>query len=100
MGIIAWIVLGLAAGLLASILVGDRRSRGRIVSCVAGVAGAVAGGWAAGPLPPIDAPRGIFGLPGWAAVFAGAAVSSLACCLVSGRSFGGPVGSRFGWVQP
>jgi uncharacterized membrane protein YeaQ/YmgE (transglycosylase-associated protein family) len=44
MGIIAWIVLGLAAGLVASLLVPGRRSQGLILTCLIGVAGALRGG--------------------------------------------------------
>ena len=44
MGIIAWIVLGLGAGLLANMLIPGRRSQGLILTCVTGVVGALAGG--------------------------------------------------------
>ena len=47
MGIIAWIVLGLGAGLLANMLIPGRRSQGLILTCVIGIAGALGGGWAA-----------------------------------------------------
>ena len=47
MGIVAWIVLGLAAGLLANILIPGRRSRGLILTCLTGITGAPLGGWAA-----------------------------------------------------
>jgi uncharacterized membrane protein YeaQ/YmgE (transglycosylase-associated protein family) len=40
MGIIAWIVLGLGAGLLANMLIPDRRSQGFILTCMTGIAGA------------------------------------------------------------
>ena len=39
MGIIAWIVLGLGAGLLADMLIPGKRSQGLIFTCVIGVAG-------------------------------------------------------------
>ena len=41
MGIIGWVVLGLAAGLLANMLIPGRRSQGLILTCVIGVAGAL-----------------------------------------------------------
>jgi hypothetical protein len=41
MGIIAWIVLGLGAGLLANMLIPGRRSQGLILTCVIGIAGAL-----------------------------------------------------------
>ena len=44
MGIIAWIVLGLASGLLAKMLIPGSRSQGLILTCVIGVAGALGGG--------------------------------------------------------
>jgi uncharacterized membrane protein YeaQ/YmgE (transglycosylase-associated protein family) len=47
MGIIAWIVLGLGAALLATMVIPGRRSRGLILTCAAGVAGALLGGWLA-----------------------------------------------------
>jgi uncharacterized membrane protein YeaQ/YmgE (transglycosylase-associated protein family) len=47
MGIIAWIALGLGAGLLANMLIPGRRSQGVILTCVVGVARALLGGWLA-----------------------------------------------------
>ncbi len=47
MSIIAWIVLGLGAGLLANMAIPGRRSQGLILTCVVGIAGALAGGWVA-----------------------------------------------------
>jgi uncharacterized membrane protein YeaQ/YmgE (transglycosylase-associated protein family) len=44
MGIIAWIVLGLGAGLLANMLIPGRRSQGLVITCVIGIAGALLGG--------------------------------------------------------
>ena len=40
MGIIAWIVLGLGAGLLANMLIPGKRQQGLILTCLIGVAGA------------------------------------------------------------
>ena len=54
MGIIAWIVLGLAAGLLANMLIPGKRSQGLILTCVIGIAGALLrrlGGHQAVPRP-------------------------------------------------
>jgi uncharacterized membrane protein YeaQ/YmgE (transglycosylase-associated protein family) len=47
MGIIAWIVLGLGAGLLANMLIPGKTSQGLIITCLIGMAGALLGGWAA-----------------------------------------------------
>ncbi len=57
MGIIAWIVLGLGAGLLANMLIPGKRSQGLILTCAIGVAGALLGGWAATRIFPPPPPR-------------------------------------------
>src|SRR6266550_3035876 len=56
MGLIAWIVLGLAAGLLANMLIPGKRSQGLIITCVTGIAGALPGGRAATPALPYPHP--------------------------------------------
>jgi uncharacterized membrane protein YeaQ/YmgE (transglycosylase-associated protein family) len=86
MGIIGWAVPGLAAGLLANMLVPGKRSPGLAITCVIGVAGAPAGGLAATRLPH---PRpGVVNLPTWLTAIAGAAVLLLAYHLVTGRASG------------
>ena len=74
MGIIAWIVLGLGAGLLANMLVPGRRSQGLILTCLIGVAGALAGGWAATELFHVHTLHGFFNLSTWLTAIVGAAV--------------------------
>ena len=59
MGIIAWIILGLAAGLLANMLI-PGRSQGLILTCLIGVAGALLGGWVATRLFHIHSLQGFF----------------------------------------
>ena len=59
MGIIAWIVLGLAAGLLANMLIPGKRSQGLILTCLIGIAGALGGGWVATKLFHIHSLHGI-----------------------------------------
>jgi uncharacterized membrane protein YeaQ/YmgE (transglycosylase-associated protein family) len=44
---IAWITLGMAAALLANLLLPGKRSRGLIFICLACFTGALGGGWAA-----------------------------------------------------
>ena len=97
MGIIAWIVLGLGAGLLANMLIPGRRSQGLILTCLIGVAGALAGGWLATKLFHIHTLHGFFNLSTWLTAIAGAAVLLLAYHLLSsrgstGRSGAGPAG--------
>ncbi len=94
MGIIAWIVLGLASGLLANMLIPGKRSQGLILTCLIGVAGALLGGWVATKLFHIHSLQGFFNLSTWVTAVVGAAVLLLAYHLLSrqsGRS------RRFGW---
>jgi uncharacterized membrane protein YeaQ/YmgE (transglycosylase-associated protein family) len=88
MGIIAWIVLGLGAGLLANMLIPGRRSQGLILTCVIGVVGALGGGWAATRLFHVHTLHGFFNLSTWLTAIAGAAVLLLIFHLVSARSGG------------
>src|ERR1039457_4299555 len=86
MGIIAWIVLGLAAGLLANMLIPGKRSQGLVLTCLIGIAGALAGGWAATRLFHIHSLQGFFNISTWLTAIAGAAILLLAYPLVSGPS--------------
>ena len=86
MGIIAWIILGLGAGLLANMLIPGRRSQGLIITCLIGIAGALLGGWAATKLFHIHTLQGFFNLSTWLTAIAGAAVLLLVYHLVTSRS--------------
>ena len=86
MGIIAWIVLGLGAGLLANMLIPGRRSQGLIITCVIGIAGALLGGWLATKLFHVVTLHGFFNLSTWLTAIAGAAVLLLAYHLVTSRT--------------
>ena len=88
MGIIAWIVLGLAAGLIANMLIPGRRSQGLIITCVIGIAGALGGGWAATRLFHVHTLHGFFNLSTWLTAIAGAAILLLAYHLFTSRSTG------------
>jgi len=88
MSIIAWIVLGLVAGLLANMLIPGRRSQGLILTCVIGIVGALAGGWVATRVFHIHTLHGFFNLSTWLTAIAGAAVLLLIFHLVSARSGG------------
>jgi len=84
MGIIAWIVLGLGAGLLANMLIPGKRSQGLILTCLIGIAGALLGGWAATRFFHLHhALQGFFNVSTWITAIAGAAVLLLAYHLVT-----------------
>ena len=86
MGIIAWIILGLAAGLLANVLIPGKRSQGLVLTCVIGIVGALLGGWVASRLFHVHSLQGFFNLSTWITAIAGAAVLLLVFHLISGRS--------------
>jgi uncharacterized membrane protein YeaQ/YmgE (transglycosylase-associated protein family) len=99
MGIIAWIILGLGAGLLANMLIPGRRSQGLILTCLIGVAGALGGGWLASKLFHIHTLHGFFNLSTWLTSIAGAAVLLLAYHLLSSRGNTGRSRRRAGWAH-
>ncbi len=74
MGIIAWIILGLGAGLIANMLIPGRRQQGLILTCLIGIAGALLGGWAATKIFHIHSLNGFFNASTWLTAIAGAAV--------------------------
>jgi len=86
MGIIAWIVLGLVAGLIANMLIPGRRQQGLIITCLIGVAGALLGGWLATKIFHIHSLQGFFNLSTWLTAIVGAAILLLAYHLVTSRS--------------
>ena len=86
MGIIAWIVLGLGAGLLANLLIPGRRSQGLVLTCVIGIAGALLGGWLATKLFHVVTLHGFFNLSTWLTAIVGAAVLLFISHLFTGRS--------------
>ena len=94
MSIIAWIVLGLVAGLLANLLIPGRRQQGLIITCIIGIVGALLGGWLATKLFHVHTLQGFFNLSTWLTAIIGAAILLLVYHLItrqSGRS------RRSGW---
>ena len=47
MGIIAWIIFGLIAGIIAKLFMPGRDGGGFFLTCILGIVGAVVGGWLA-----------------------------------------------------
>ena len=107
MGIIAWIVLGLVAGLLANMLIPGRRSQGLIVTCVIGILGALGGGWLATQLFHVHTLHGFFNLSTWVTAIVGAAILLLILHLFTTRrsttrrstSRGRRTTRRTGWAR-
>ena len=85
MGIIAWIVLGLLAGMLAKALLPGGQGGGIIVTTVIGILGAIVGGAVARALgfgDPIDE---FFDISTWLAAVIGAAALLVLWGMVTGR---------------
>ena len=85
MGIIAWIVLGLLAGLLANLLIPGKRQQGLLLTCVIGIVGALLGGWVASKVFHVHSLNGFFHLSTWITAIVGAAVLLLIYHLVTSR---------------
>lgn len=86
MGIIAWIVLGLLAGMIAKAIVSGDQGFGVILTTVLGVAGAALGGLVATALgfgDPIDE---FFDISTWVAAVIGAAALLMAWRALSNRT--------------
>jgi uncharacterized membrane protein YeaQ/YmgE (transglycosylase-associated protein family) len=85
MGIIAWIVLGLLAGILAKFILPGDDPGGIIVTTIIGVVGAIVGGFVAKALgfgDPIDE---FFDISTWIAAIVGALALLAAYRAVAGR---------------
>jgi uncharacterized membrane protein YeaQ/YmgE (transglycosylase-associated protein family) len=95
MGIIAWFVLGLGAGLLANMLIPGKRQQGLILTCLIGIAGALGGGWAATKIFHIHTLHGFFNLSTWLTAIVGAAVLLFAYHLITRKSGRNRSGRRY-----
>jgi uncharacterized membrane protein YeaQ/YmgE (transglycosylase-associated protein family) len=88
MGIIAWVILGFAAGMVAKQLVPGKDSQGLVITTLIGVGGALLGGFLATQLFHIDGIQGFFNLATWVTAIAGAAGLLVAYRLVTGQNSG------------
>ncbi|MFC1411858.1 GlsB/YeaQ/YmgE family stress response membrane protein [Streptacidiphilus sp. N1-12] len=85
MGIIAWIVLGLLAGLIAKALMPGRDPGGLIVTTLLGIVGALLGGFLASALFHIHPMDGFFDLSTWVTSVVGAIVVLVIYRMATGR---------------
>lgn len=88
MGIIAWIMLGLIAGVVARMLVPGRDPQGLIITFVLGIAGALLGGFVATQLFHVAGIQGFFNLSTWICAIAGAAVLLLGYNMITNQRSG------------
>jgi uncharacterized membrane protein YeaQ/YmgE (transglycosylase-associated protein family) len=87
MGIIAWIVLGLIAGVIAKLLLGGRAQHGIIVTILIGIAGALVGGWVASKYLDVDPTMGFFDLSTWIIAVIGSVVMLLIYHMITSGSY-------------
>jgi uncharacterized membrane protein YeaQ/YmgE (transglycosylase-associated protein family) len=83
MGILAWIVLGAVAGIVAEKLIGERL--GLVVATAAGIAGALLGGWFARAVLHVRTLDTFFDLSTWVTAIVGAVILLLVVGALSGR---------------
>ncbi len=86
MGVIAWILIGLLAGLIAKSLMPGRDPGGVILTMLLGIAGGLLGGWLGKVLFGVDSIDGFFDLSTWVAAIAGSVILLALYRLFSGRT--------------
>jgi uncharacterized membrane protein YeaQ/YmgE (transglycosylase-associated protein family) len=89
MGIIAWIVLGALAGIIAEKLIGTRT--GLVIATVVGIVGALLGGFLAKTIFHVHSLNGFFNLSTWITAIVGAAILLAIVHLVTGSRRGARV---------
>jgi len=84
-GIIAWIVLGGLAGVLAKFILPGKDPGGIIVTIILGIVGALLGGFIAGAVFGINVNEEFFDLATWVSAILGAIILLLIYRAVAGR---------------
>ncbi|KOG09857.1 MULTISPECIES: GlsB/YeaQ/YmgE family stress response membrane protein [Streptomyces] len=74
MGILAWILLGLLAGIIAKMLMPGKDPGGIILTTLIGIAGGLLGGWLGKVLFDVESVDGFFELSTWVAAIVGSII--------------------------
>ncbi|MCX5309056.1 GlsB/YeaQ/YmgE family stress response membrane protein [Streptomyces sp. NBC_00160] len=74
MGIIAWILIGLFAGLIAKAIMPGKDPGGIIITMLIGIAGGLLGGWLGKVIFGVDSIDGFFDLSTWIAAIIGSVI--------------------------
>ncbi|MFF7441800.1 GlsB/YeaQ/YmgE family stress response membrane protein [Streptomyces sp. NPDC008122] len=74
MGILAWILLGLLAGIIAKMVMPGKDPGGIIVTTLIGIAGALLGGWLGKVIFHVDSVDGFFEVSTWIAAIVGSLI--------------------------
>ncbi|MER5349454.1 GlsB/YeaQ/YmgE family stress response membrane protein [Kitasatospora sp. NPDC002551] len=85
MGVIAWILIGLFAGLIAKALMPGKDPGGLIVTILLGIAGGLLGGWLGKVIFGVDSIDGFFDLSTWIAAVVGSVIILAAYRLLTGN---------------
>ncbi|CAM5386193.1 hypothetical protein SHIRM173S_09744 [Streptomyces hirsutus] len=86
MGIIAWIVIGLLAGIIAKVIMPGKDPGGIIITMLIGIAGGLLGGWLGKVIFGVDSIDGFFELSTWIAAIVGSLI--LLLCTASSPATG------------
>ncbi|MFC9943940.1 GlsB/YeaQ/YmgE family stress response membrane protein [Streptomyces pratensis] len=85
MGIIAWIFIGLLAGVIAKALLPGKDPGGIIITMLIGIAGGLLGGWLGKVIFGVDSIDGFFDLSTWIAAIAGSIILLVLYRVVTGN---------------
>ncbi|MFD1829662.1 GlsB/YeaQ/YmgE family stress response membrane protein [Streptomyces desertarenae] len=88
MGIIAWILIGLFAGLIAKALMPGRDPGGILVTMLIGILGGLLGGFLGKVIFGVESIDGFFELSTWIAAIIGSVIILAVYRMVTGRSHG------------
>lgn len=86
MGILAWIMLGLIAGVIAKLLLPGRDPGGCLITILIGIAGAALGGWIAAKVFDRPFEKHFFDLKTWGAAIGGSLILLILYRVFFGRS--------------
>ncbi|OEJ28649.1 hypothetical protein AR457_33555 [Streptomyces agglomeratus] len=85
MGILAWILIGLFAGLIAKALMPGKDPGGIIITMLIGIAGGLLGGWLGKVIFGVDSIDGFFDLSTWIAAIIGSVILLALYRLITGN---------------
>ncbi|MGW3324752.1 GlsB/YeaQ/YmgE family stress response membrane protein [Streptomyces virginiae] len=74
MGIIAWILIGLFAGLIAKAIMPGKDPGGLLITMLIGIAGGLLGGWLGKVIFGVDSIDGFFDISTWIAAIVGSVI--------------------------